>query len=174
MARVPNDTVAKWQTCHYVGDMNLTDTVNQFHQAYSRHDLEGLLAHLTDDVVIQFPTSPQPIRGKESIRPVWAEVLSTIIPDIQQELLSTVEQGRTVACEFTETGTLTIPAAAAESAGLSPDGRPYRLTMVSFYDFTVDGLIANIRSYWDTGSFAEQIGIDIAVIRAMQVREHAA
>ncbi len=154
--------------------MNLTDTINQFHQAYSRHDLECLLAYLADDVVIQFPTSTQPIRGKENIRPVWAEVLSTIIPDIRQDLLSTVEQGRTVACEFTETGTLTIPAAAAESVGLAPGGRPYRLTMVSFYDFTEDGLIAGIRSYWDTGSFAEQIGIDIAVIRALEAREHAA
>lgn len=154
--------------------MQLTDTIHRFHQSYSDHDIDGMLACLADDVTIQFPTSPEPIQGKESIRPVWSRVLDTVIPDIRQEVLATVTQDRMAACEFIETGTLTVPPAMAESLGLASGGRPYSLKMVSFFHFDDEGLIDEIRSYWDTGSFANQIGIDISVIRTLQARAHAA
>ena len=37
----------------------------------------------------------------------------------------------------------------------------------SFYTFTSQGLIREIRSFWDTGNFARQLGIDISIIQAM-------
>jgi steroid delta-isomerase-like uncharacterized protein len=178
---MPNDTTAKtaelpkWQICHYGVLMDLCETLIRFHEAYSRHDLDALLAHLADGVVIQFPTSPQPIRGKEAIRPAWSTVFSTVIPDVRQHGLSTLAQGSTAAaCEFVETGTLTIPPGIAESLGIAPGGRPYHLDMASFFHFDSQGLIDRIRSYWDTGSFAQQIGIDISVIRSLQAGAHAA
>ncbi|WP_214411017.1 nuclear transport factor 2 family protein [Sphaerisporangium fuscum] len=154
--------------------MRLNDTINQFHRSYSDHDIEGLLTHLAEDVTIQFPTGPQPIRGKKNIGPVWTMVFTTLIPDIRQELLSTVAHEQFAACEFIETGTLTIPAEAAGPLGLTPGGRPYSMNMASFFHFDDEGLIDEIRSYWDTGSFADQIGIDIAVIRSLQARAHSA
>lgn len=149
--------------------------MNQYWLAYSRHDLEAVLAYMSEDVVIQFPTSARPTQGKQHIRPVWSMLFSTIIPDVRQEVLTTTVQGDTVACEFIETGTLHIPQGAADSspASLTPCGRPYTMDMASFFHFNNTGLIDRIRSYWDTGSFAEQIGIDISVIRSMQARAHA-
>jgi hypothetical protein len=41
------------------------------------------------------------------------------------------------------------------------------MEMGSFYTFTSQGLIREIRSFWDTGDFARQLGIDIAIIRGM-------
>ncbi|WP_345469253.1 nuclear transport factor 2 family protein [Actinoallomurus oryzae] len=154
--------------------MRFTDAINQFHQAYSDHDIDGVLAYLAEDVTIQFPTSPHPIRGKQKIRPVWSMVFTTVIPDIRQEMLSTVTHGQFAACEFVETGTLTIPSEVTDPLGLAPGGRPYSMNMASFFHFDDEGLIDEIRSYWDTGSFAEQIGIDIGVIRSLQARAHAA
>jgi steroid delta-isomerase-like uncharacterized protein len=154
--------------------MDHCETISRFHEAYSRHDLDAVLAHLAEDVAIQFPTSPQPIHGRERIRPVWATVFDTIIPDVRQHGLSTLAQGNTAACEFVETGTVTIPPEAAQRAGLASGGRPYRLDIASFFHFNEEGLISRIRSYWDTGSFAEQIGIDIEVIRALQAGAHTA
>jgi len=154
--------------------MRLTDTINRFHGAYSEHDIEGVLAYLADDVTIRFPTSPQPIRGKQSIRPVWTMVFTTVIPDVRQEILSAVADGHFAACEFVETGTLTIPAEAADPLGLAPGGRPYLMNMASFFHFNDEGLIDELRSYWDTGNFAAQIGIDIGLIRLLQARAHAA
>ncbi|MEU4228656.1 nuclear transport factor 2 family protein [Nonomuraea sp. NPDC026600] len=154
--------------------MQLTDVINQFHQAYSDHDIDALLAFVAEDVTIQFPTSPESIRGKDSIRPVWSMVFDTVIPDVRQEILASVTQGRAAACEFIETGTLAVPSSVAESLGLASGGRPYSMRMASFFEFDDEGLIESIRSYWDTGSFADQIGIDISVIRSLQARAHAA
>jgi ketosteroid isomerase-like protein len=155
--------------------MDLCETIRQFHAAYSRHDLDALMAYLAPDVVIQFPTGPKPIWGRDSIRPVWAMVFSTLIPDVRQHGLTTVAHDDTAAaCEFVESGTLTIPPDVAESLKLAPGGRPYRMDMASFFHRNSDGLIDRIRSCWDTGSFAEQIGIDITVIRSLQARAHAA
>lgn len=150
--------------------MNLEDTMNQYWQAYSRHDLEAVLAYMSEEVIIQFPTSAQPSRGKDHIRPVWSMLFSTVIPDVRQEVVTTVIQGDTAACEFIETGTLHLPEGVAES--VSAGGRPYTMDMASFFHFDNTGLIDRIRSYWDTGSFAEQIGIDISVVRSMQSRAH--
>jgi hypothetical protein len=41
------------------------------------------------------------------------------------------------------------------------------MEMGSFYTFTGQGLIREIRSFWDTGNFARQLGIDISIIQAM-------
>lgn len=151
--------------------MHLEDTMERYWQAYNRHDLDAVLALMSDDVVIQFPTTPQPIRGKESIRPVWSMLFGTVIPDIHEEVLRTVVQGDTVACEFVESGTLILPPSFAESsASSSPAGRPYKIDIASFFSFNSEGLIERTRAYWDTGAFAEQIGIDISVIRSMQSR----
>jgi ketosteroid isomerase-like protein len=156
--------------------MALEDIINGYWQAYGRHDLEAVLAYMSEDVVIQFPTSARPTQGKSHLRPVWSVLFSTVIPDVRQEVLTTVVQGETVACEFIETGTLVIPPGSPESSSgsLAPGGRPYTMDMASFFHVDNAGLIDSIRSYWDTGRFAEQIGIDISVIRSMQSRAHLA
>ncbi|MET8878409.1 nuclear transport factor 2 family protein [Nocardia sp. NPDC004604] len=152
--------------------MNHTETLRRHFRAYSDHDLETLLATLADNVTVRFPTSPEPICGKEQLRPVWARVLDTVIPDVRQTVQRIVVEGDTAATEFTETGTVVIPEGAA--AQLEPGGRPYSLDMVSFYHFDDEGRIDRIRSYWDTADFATQLGIDIAIIRALQASAHSA
>jgi hypothetical protein len=60
-----------------------------------------------------------------------------------------------------------IPGEAARRAGLAVRPRPYAMEMGSFYTFNSGGLISEIRSFWDTGKFARQLGIDIGIIQAM-------
>jgi hypothetical protein len=48
------------------------------------------------------------------------------------------------------------------------------MNMASFFHLDDDGLIDQIRSYWDTRSFADQIGIEMGLIRSLQARAHAA
>jgi steroid delta-isomerase-like uncharacterized protein len=152
--------------------MDLSETIRLYYEAYSRHDIDAVLACLAEDVTIQFPTSPQPIKGRDRIRPVWSMVYSAVIPDIRQSNRSTVVQGNMAANEFVETGTVTIPGDVARSAGIAPGGRPYRMEMASFFHFNSQGLIDRIRSYWDTTDFAKQIGIDIGIIRSLQEQAH--
>jgi ketosteroid isomerase-like protein len=141
--------------------------IETYYETYGRHDLDGLLAMMDDDVRIYFPVDEQPKVGKDQIRPAWTLSFSTVIPDIRQELHTIITEGNSAAVQFTEYGTVHIPAEAARQAGLAVRPRPYAMDMGSFYTFTSDGLIREIRSFWDTGNFARQLGIDISIIQAM-------
>jgi ketosteroid isomerase-like protein len=141
--------------------------VETWYETYGRHDLDGLLAMLDDDVRIYFPVDDKPKAGKDQIRPAWSLSFSTVIPDITQELHTIVTEGNRAAVQFTEYGTVHIPEDAARKAGLAVKPRPYAMEMGSFYTFTSQGLIREIRSFWDTGNFARQLGIDIGIIQAM-------
>lgn len=70
--------------------MGSQNTIDQYWKAYNEHDLDGVLGLLDEDVVIHFPTDPQPILGKEEIRRVWSRLFGRIIPDIHEDVLSTV------------------------------------------------------------------------------------
>jgi ketosteroid isomerase-like protein len=138
-----------------------------YYETYGRHDLEGLLAMMDDDVRVYFPVDEKPKIGKDEIRPAWTLSFAAIIPDIRQELHTIVAEGNHAAVQFTEYGTVHIPEDAARKAGLAVKPRPYAMDMGSFFTFTGEGLIREIRSFWDTGNFARQLGIDIAIIQAM-------
>jgi ketosteroid isomerase-like protein len=146
---------------------NVRRLVETYYETYGRHDLDGLLAMMDDDVRIYFPVDEKPKIGKEQIRAAWSLSFSTVIPDIRQELHTIVTEGDHAAVQFTEYGTVHIPEAAARKAGLAVKPRPYVMEMGSFYTFTSQGLISEIRSFWDTGNFASQLGIDISIIQAM-------
>ncbi|MEV4399430.1 nuclear transport factor 2 family protein [Nonomuraea sp. NPDC049607] len=151
--------------------MSLEDVMNHYWEAYNGHDVDAVLALMSDDMIIQFPTTPEPIQGKENLRPVWSMLFAKVTPDIHEEVVRTVVEGETVACEFVETGTLTVPPGLADALVTGPTrGRPYRMDIAAFFSFNREGLITRVRSYWDTGAFAEQIGLDVAVIRSMQSR----
>jgi ketosteroid isomerase-like protein len=147
--------------------MSIRRLVQTYYETYSRHDLDGLLAMMDDDVRIYFPVDEKPKIGKEQIKAAWSLSFSVVIPDIRQELHTIVAEGVHAAVQFTEYGTVHIPEDAARQAGLAVRPRPYALDMGSFYTFTSRGLIREIRSFWDTGNLARQLGIDIGIIQAM-------
>lgn len=154
---------------------NIGKRVDQWWQCYNTHDLEGLLALMSDDVVGRFATTPVPVIGKENLRTVWSGVFSMVIPDIHNEVLRTVVQGRTAASESIETGTFHLPNGSSDpSTDAAADGHPYRLSVASFFDFNSAGLVRRCRSFWDTAGFSEQVGIEPAVLRAAAPRRGGA
>jgi len=64
-----------------------------------------------------------------------------------------------VACEVVETATFTGPME-LPSGVIAPTNRAYTLPVGSFFRFDPRGLIRRQRTYWDTASWAQQIGID--------------
>lgn len=147
--------------------------VRAFYETYGRHDLDRLLATLDDDVRIYFPVDDEPKVGKDMIRPAWQLAFTVVIPDISQELHSIVVDGNQAAVRCTETGTVHIPEPSARKAGIAVKPRPYAMEMGSFFTFTDTGLISEIRSFWDTGRYADQLGIDIGIIQGMSRGSHA-
>jgi ketosteroid isomerase-like protein len=141
--------------------------IRSYYESYGRHDLEALLAMMDEDVHIYFPVDDRPKVGKEPVRAAWTLSFTVVIPDIRQQLHTVITDGDHAAVRFTEYGTVHIPEEPARKAGLDVRPRPYAIQMGSFFTFTSQGLIREIRSFWDTGDFARQLGIDIAIIAAM-------
>jgi SnoaL-like protein len=57
--------------------MNLTH-VNAFTAAMARKDLEGMLTHMTDDIVLTTPLVAEPFKGKAAVRPVVTALLAVV------------------------------------------------------------------------------------------------
>jgi hypothetical protein len=52
--------------------------VRAFTAAMQRKDLEGMLTHMTDDVILHTPLAAQPFKGKQAIRPVVTALLGVV------------------------------------------------------------------------------------------------
>ena len=57
--------------------MNL-DRVSAFTAAMQRKDLETMLSHMADDVVLNTPLMAEPVRGKKAIREVVGPLLEVV------------------------------------------------------------------------------------------------
>ena len=71
-----------------------------------------------------------------------------------------VAQGDTVALEEVETATFKEPLEVATLA-LPPTNRSYELRVACFFRVNAGGLIVEMRNYWDTRTFFQQLGIDV-------------
>lgn len=57
--------------------MNLTH-IHAFTKAMQRKDLEVMLSHMADDIVLKTPLAAEPFRGKVAIRPVVTALLGVV------------------------------------------------------------------------------------------------
>lgn len=57
--------------------MNLTH-IHAFTAAMQRKDLEAMLSHMTDDIVLKTPLAAEPFKGKAAIRPVVTALLGVV------------------------------------------------------------------------------------------------
>jgi len=57
--------------------MNLTH-VHAFTAAMQRKDLDAMLSHMADDIVLKTPLAAKPFRGKAAIRPVVTALLGVV------------------------------------------------------------------------------------------------
>ena len=52
--------------------------IHAFTDAMQRKDLEAMLTHMTDDVVLKTPLVAEPFRGKAALRPVVEALLAVV------------------------------------------------------------------------------------------------
>ncbi|MGA9868580.1 MAG: nuclear transport factor 2 family protein [Acetobacteraceae bacterium] len=57
--------------------MNLTH-IDAFTAAMRRKDLEAMLTHMVDDIILKTPLVAEPIRGKAAVRPVVKALLGVV------------------------------------------------------------------------------------------------
>lgn len=99
-------------------------------------------------------------------RPVTKEVgvkgilvLDKVLPDLPVEVSSILADGNRVACELTETATLTgrleLP-----TGVVAPTNRAYRLPVAASFRVNSQNLIVELRTYWDVSDWGRQMGVD--------------
>lgn len=131
--------------------MNTTDTVAGAFSALGRQDLDGVLAHMRDDMVDVFPT--RTCRGKAQIRGYFEELFASF-PDAAITVDRIVGGESTAVVEWTLRATFT----GAPYEGVLANGRRVELRGVDVID-VADGLEWHNRIYYDTGDFLRQIGL---------------
>jgi SnoaL-like domain len=57
--------------------VNLTH-IHEFTKAMQRKDLDAMLSHMADDIVLKTPLAAEPFRGKAAIRPVVTALLGVV------------------------------------------------------------------------------------------------
>jgi ketosteroid isomerase-like protein len=57
--------------------MNLTH-IHAFTAAMQRKDLEAMLTHMADDIILKTPLAAEPFNGKAAIRPVVEALLGVV------------------------------------------------------------------------------------------------
>jgi steroid delta-isomerase-like uncharacterized protein len=125
-------------------------------QAYIRHDLDSLMEAYAEDAVLSVPGAP-PAQGHDAIRQVWGSFLSAF-PDDSPSITRIVAEGSTVVVEFSSGGTNSGPLALPTGETLPPTGRTVHLSGLSIADLE-DGRIKRESFYWDSLSFAAQLGL---------------
>ena len=116
--------------------------VLEFMDCWRRHDLEGLMSHITDDAVYTPDLVTPPIRGREAIRTEWAGYIERM-PYYELVPRNMASSGNLVFFEREERFRL-------------PNDKPMVLNiiaLVGIYEFNDAGKITAFRDYYDTSVY---------------------
>ena len=139
--------------------MNPEETVKKYFDRWNKGDVDGTAAPLDSEVVVSNLFALQQKYGLEGFRKGMA-ALTKAFPDLNMEITKIVAHGDSVALEEVETATLKGPLEVA-TLTIPPTNRFYELRVACFFRVNAKGLIAEMRNYWDTRTFFQQLGIDL-------------
>ena len=123
--------------------------------AWNRHDAEALAALYGDDGVREAPNLPEPVRGRDALRDVFAQAFR-VFPNLTVELLTQVAEGNRSAVEWRLRGTNAGP---LELLQLPATGKAVDITGLTLIEVSSEGKITSERVYYDLRSFLEQLGL---------------
>jgi steroid delta-isomerase-like uncharacterized protein len=126
---------------------------------WNKRDVDGAIALLDSKLVGSNPLVLHWTVGNEGVRK-GIEAYNKAFPDLKMAITTIVAQGDTVALEEVETATFKEPLEVA-TLTVPPTNRSYELRVACFFRVNADRLIAEMRNYWDTRTFFQQLGIDL-------------
>lgn len=132
--------------------MTARDLVEAYYAAFNRHDAQGMLACLSDDVAHH--VNQGGIRqGKDRFREFLAHMDRCYEERLEDIVVMTAPDGARAAAEFTVHGRYK-----ATDEGLPPaNGQTYVLPAGTFFDIR-DGRIARVTTYYNLADWTAQVG----------------
>jgi len=134
------------------GNTDLLERVITLHNA---GDLEGFLGLYADDAVVVTPEGAY--KGRAAIRDYWYWV-SVSFPGSTVTLGKAIEQGDTIAFEYTWAGTNTGPLTLPDGTELPATGRRVEVRCIDLGQVR-DGKLVVHHLYWDNLDFEAQLGV---------------
>ena len=131
------------------------DVYEQARKLYNDGDLEGLADCYTEDAVLVSPDGTA--RGRAAIREQWGRDKAAF-PERVLTVDVILEQGDTLATEFTWVATNTGPLVLPDGTELPPTGKRAELKGMELVQFR-DGKVAVHREYWDNRAVAGQLSV---------------
>jgi steroid delta-isomerase-like uncharacterized protein len=127
-------------------------------ERWNAHDVDGLVGHLTEDVVWDFPLQEEPLHGRSAVADDLRDMF-TAFPDLripEDDFLAFADAERQLTMQsWTMTGTMTGP---SKSAGLPATGQPVRIVGSTICRIR-DGAISSWTSVYDALDFMQQNGL---------------
>lgn len=123
------------------------NTINEKHvldlmHCWHTHDLEGLMARISDNAVYTPDLISSPIRGREAIRKEWAGYIARM-PTYATEVINILSSDDLVFLERKESFRF-------------PEDRPMAINIIYFvgiFEFDKEGLVCAFRDYYDTSVY---------------------
>jgi steroid delta-isomerase-like uncharacterized protein len=127
-------------------------------RAIESRDAGALTELFADDAALRHPLSPQPIQRKHAIE-ASEQALFDAFSDINVEVLRVVAEGDDVVTEIVIRATNTGPLDVGAGDMLPPTNQRIELPSVWLFSLGANGRIVEERDYFDTASFAGQLGL---------------
>lgn len=125
---------------------------------WNAHDVDGLVSHLSDDIVWTFPLQEEPLHGRSAVAEDLEDMF-TAFPDLQipeEEFVRFADPERQLTMQrWIMTGTMTGP---SRSAGLPATGRSVRIVGSTFCRVRA-GSIWEWTTTYDALDFMQQTGL---------------
>lgn len=131
--------------------MDSKQVVLSFIDAHNRHDINGMLARLTEKVELADPASPIPLHGKADIRRQY-ELIFGAFPDIRFEVTHLIAEDDLVFAALYTTGT-----GSGDFMGLDVTGKTVRVHEAMLARIAGDQ-IAWGQFYSDTAKLSKELG----------------
>ena len=129
---------------------NNDDLLKQLIEAENSHDIEKLVALVTDDVVIEDVPFGMVMKGKDGVRQGYAGFIEAT-PDFKIEPKSLVTNDRSFAYEWVLTATQN-----GDLPGIPASGKQFSIRGCSFGEFE-NGKLKGRRDYWDYANLVKQL-----------------
>ena len=135
------------------------EVFRKFADALKQRDANAVAALHAPDAELHLPLTPEVAKGRDAIRK-FNEPLMKALEDIDIRTLNIATKGDVVAAEFVltarHTGALEMP-----TGTLPPTNRQVTLPAAVFLRINREGLIAEVRGYFDMAGFLQQLGVKI-------------
>ena len=135
----------------------ILDFMLRWRDAWNSHEIDRLLAFMTEDVEARDDCWPKLMRGHADVRE-FLEAIWRAMPDMTFEPVSgpyVIPGEPRVAVHWRGWATLTGP---LEPPGFAPTGRRWELDGGDFYEFR-DGRVCKVRTVYDVLSVSQQLGL---------------